>query len=351
MNVLFVCSARSWGGNERWVSMAMEALRPDHRVLLACRRGEMAARFGETDLTVGLPFRSVLDIPTYAGLARMVRDERVDTVVSTKRKENLICALLRVFLRFGHVVRLGIVRRLPRPSLRRWVFRRGCDAVLVNAGAIADELVRCGLERDRVRVVRNGVPEMEPAPRRKDGRLRVVCVGSLIPRKGQAVLLEAVSLLPRELRGRVEVVLAGEGPEEEALREMSTRLCPDARVAFAGFVPDVRRLEGESDLFVLLSRNEGIPNAALEAMALGVPVMLTAAGWSAELVTDGVDGLLVPPDPARVAERMAGLALDPRLRRRLGDAGRERVRSCFSLEGMRKGLVELLEEVTRGPGP
>jgi glycosyltransferase involved in cell wall biosynthesis len=106
-------------------------------------------------------------------------------------------------------------------------------------------------------------------------------------------------------------------------------------VALLGAVPrkEVAELLARSDIFVLPSLFEGLSNACIEAMATGLPVVVTDVGGMSELVRDGVDGFVVPPeDPAALAERIGKLIDDPTLAERFGSSGRTRVEESFRLE-------------------
>ena len=102
-----------------------------------------------------------------------------------------------------------------------------------------------------------------------------------------------------------------------------------------GLRPDVDRMLQCSELFVLPSRWEGLPNALMEAMAAGKPVVATTVGGVPELVVNGVTGLLVPPqDTLALADAVTGLLSDEKRSLAMGAAGRERVQKCFSMDAM-----------------
>ena len=91
---------------------------------------------------------------------------------------------------------------------------------------------------------------------------------------------------------------------------------------------------------------EGLPNTVMEAMAAGLPVVATAVGGTPEVVVDGVTGILVPPrSPDALAEAISTLLQDPDLRRKMGQAGKERVRQCFSVVQMVRTTEALYEEL------
>ena len=167
-------------------------------------------------------------------------------------------------------------------------------------------------------------------PRDRVDRLEVLCVGRLVQRKGQALLIEAVTRLSQELP--VRLTLVGSGPGEDALKQLVDRLGSGDVVTFAGPVGQdhLPAVFHEHDVFCLPSFAEGVPVVLMEAMASGLPVVATAIAGVPELVTDGISGLVVPPgrvDP--LVEALASLARDGGLRQRLASAARAAVEEGF----------------------
>ena len=177
----------------------------------------------------------------------------------------------------------------------------------------------------------------------------MVVPANLLEVKGHVYLLEAVRLL-KDRGVDVHVDLAGDGPLREALMGKVEKLGLRDRVAFLGLLPHEKLLDGMRtggwDLLVLPSivtdsgEKEGIPVAIIEAMSRRVPVVSTATGGIPELF-EGVDNaLLVPPrDPAALAEAIAGLIRDPRLRECLVESARRRVENDFAVEQVAVELV------------
>lgn len=150
------------------------------------------------------------------------------------------------------------------------------------------------------------------------------CVGSLKAQKGHTYLLEAVSELRRRLPD-IRLVLVGSGVAERDIRSAIKRLQLEEAVVLAGHRADASRILAEVDVFVLASTHEGLPIALLEAMAMGKAVVTTTAGGIPEVVTNGLDGLLVNPrDPAGLAGALEKVLEQPDLRRTLGRAAKTR---------------------------
>jgi glycosyltransferase involved in cell wall biosynthesis len=213
----------------------------------------------------------------------------------------------------------------------------------------------CGDDaRGKVHVIRCGVDLREYAPgaRRPVAVPTFLCVASLRPYKGHAVLLDAVALL--RARGvAVQVVLVGDGPLRGELEVRIARLGIADAVALRGALPheEIPALLAGATAVVLPSvtqsdgQMEGIPVALMEAMAAGVPVVSTRLSGIPELVRDGEGGLLVPErDPEALAGAMARIAAEPALAARLGEGARriverdfDRARSVDALDALLSG--------------
>ena len=157
------------------------------------------------------------------------------------------------------------------------------------------------------------------------GPVRLLFVGRVVRQKGLDVLLDALALLPQT--ACFELTIAGDGPLRAEMVDRAARLGLAGQVRFAGWVgrEDMPDLLGHADAFVFPSRDEGMPNAVLEAMAAGLPVAATRIAGNEELVVDGETGFLVPSEaPAALAAVLTRLIGDRTLCRRLGAAGREK---------------------------
>jgi glycosyltransferase involved in cell wall biosynthesis len=194
------------------------------------------------------------------------------------------------------------------------------------------------LPAQRRAVVYNPFPPVErEAPRAAAGApLRLVSMGRLSHVKGFDVLLHAFARIAARFP-QWQLFILGEGELRDALRKLSDSLGLSGRVVFAGAVNDTVAALQAAQIFVMPSRYEGFPNALGEALSCGVPVVATDCpsrprsrgrpGGVGELVRDGVDGWLVPPeDPAALAAAMASLMAAPHMRRRMASRARQVVR-------------------------
>jgi len=211
---------------------------------------------------------------------------------------------------------------------------------------------------NRVRevVVPNGIslpPAATPAARTHarvelgvgDDDLVVGIVARLATVKAHEVLLEAVAELAPS-HPRLRLVCIGGGERAGELAALAHELGITDRVRFLGTRRDVAALVPGCDVACLTSRFECQPLAVIEAMAAGVPVVVSDVGAVRDMVADGVEGLLFPPgDASALAARLAELAADAQLRARLGDAGRARAERQFRIEDTAAGYQRLLTEL------
>lgn len=212
---------------------------------------------------------------------------------------------------------------------------------------------RQGYPAGRIEVVYNGVG----AAAAGNGRLRsevglpadapvVAELGRLCDVKGQRELIRSLPSLPD-----VRLILIGKdlergGAFQAELEREAERLGVRERVLFTGHRNDAQALLAEADVVALPSWTEGLPVAALEAMAQARPVVATPVGGTPEVVVDGETGLLVPPrDHEALAAAIMRLLDDPELRRRFGEAGRRRVEERFSLDVMTQRMLQIYDEV------
>lgn len=230
------------------------------------------------------------------------------------------------------------VRRLARSALQS-------DQWLVLGAGLAQEYRRSlALPQEKVQVLYNPVVIPVAASERVTARRRltVLSLGRLGQRKGTYDLIEAVALLPGEVRARVRLILAGDG-DVAKVRSMVAARGLDDIIDVVGWVDPATRdgLLGRADIFVLPSYDEGLPMAILEAMAHGVVPLATPVGGIPDAVTDDVDGLLVRPGkPAELAAALQRLTDDAELRGRLGEAARKRAQT-FDIAGWRAQLAVL----------
>ncbi len=205
----------------------------------------------------------------------------------------------------------------------------------------------------RVHVVPNGVPLPAEVhvPREAPARLVLGTAARISPQKRLEELVDAFRLV-NQAYPDAELRIAG-GPDAgcEAYREELIARCEGLPVTFVGELADVGPFLAELDVFAAVSEPEGCPNATLEAMAAGLPVVATRAGAASEQIGHGESGILVPrADPGAFAEALLTVARDRALRVSLGRGARRRIEERFSMEGMAEGYLAAWGLGGRGRG-
>jgi colanic acid/amylovoran biosynthesis glycosyltransferase len=201
---------------------------------------------------------------------------------------------------------------------------------------------------DKMQVIRLGVDpdEFKPVHRGCKKAFEIVCVGRLVPAKGQHILLRALLLL--QTKGHnLHLRLIGDGPDRTSLEDAVRRSDADTMVTFCGALnhDETRKQLAEADIFALASFAEGIPIALMEAMAMGIPCVSTNVAGIPELIRHNIDGLLVPASSVEaLAEAIEALIVDADLRGRFAQSGRERVLDCYNLPANLEALAAAFQQ-------
>ena len=364
LRVLHTEWSNGWGGQEiRILSECVGLAARGHRVELAgCPEGRLRRRAGEAGLVFHpLPMAGPWDLRAVWRLVRLLRrggfdilhtHSSVDSWVGgvAARMAGVACVRTRHLSAPVSTHPLNIVYRLPR-------------AVITTGEGIRRHLVEdYGLPAERVFSIPTGVDTTRFRPREPDPELQAeLGLGPEEPVVGMVAVLRswkrhdlfcrmARMLLDQGRKARFLIV--GEGPGRERVSGYLEELELRPAVIMTGHREDVERILSLCTVVVLCSdRNEGVPQAVLQAMACARPVVAAAAGDVPQVVRDGRTGLLVPPGEAGpLARAVARLLEDAALRRRLGEAGRRLVESSYSQEGMLEATEQLYARVLQGEG-
>jgi glycosyltransferase involved in cell wall biosynthesis len=230
------------------------------------------------------------------------------------------------------------------------------DAVAATSAEEVEILARCGAHPRRVRIIPCGVDPRAFAPRRVRARasgMRVLALGRLVERKGVDDVIRALTLVP----GVSLVVAGGSGrqddPDRLRLTDLACRLGVEHRVEWLGPVPhnNVPALLRSCDVVLCVPWYEPFGMVAVEAMACGVPVIVSAVGGIRETVLHEETGLHVPPhDPDRIAAALTMLVSDAELRARLGVAGVDRAAARYTWHSVADEMLDLYGSVVRSAG-
>ncbi len=308
-----------------------------HRVLVGCRGETLLAALARAAGVEVMPLSFDRPAPLARRIAALAREAGADVVNSHAARDRAACRMARLAGRLGAAC-VMTRRQMPR-SLPLSVLLNGfaSDRTIAVSRPVARALVRRGAPPWRISVVPNGVDlarldrdvagtDVETARALVGWRPWRPTVGVVARRKDQAILLAALAGLARP------VTLALIGVEADGDLAALAAAAPQHGVRCVPVRPDVLPFYRLFDVVVLPSRGEGLSQALLEAMALGLPVVASRAGGNVEVLRHGEDGLLVPPrDPAAFRGALERLLADPGLRRRLGERARRTARERYSL--------------------
>ena len=272
----------------------------------------------------------------YVRLRKLMQKERPRRVLALLTKTNILCAAAVWDLPVHLVVSERNDPRRQRldhlwSHLRR-IFYRRADVVTANTEGVLKALQAMGPWK-RLDLLPNPLPGglsvVEREEQSNDRQREVLAVARLVPQKGLDVLIRAFASLPPSVRDDWSVTLVGDGPERQALEALARDAGLSDSIHFEGFRSDPLVFMRRASIFALPSRFEGMPNALLEAMAAGLPsVVSDASPGPLEMVHDGRQGLVVPcDDVSAFATALQRLMLNGDLRDQCGDAARTTLRA------------------------
>lgn len=328
-------------------------------------------QFRDEFVMAGVPFTPLRQRCTYDPLLivqayRLVRKNRIQVLQSHGYKTHLLCLILKMLTGLPWI---GFVHGWTDENWKIRLYRaldlvllRFADRSVVVAESLRGQLVIAGIDESRIVTIRNAIEAVQ-TPVEAGAQVRhrygvaeddclVGVVGRFSPEKGHTHFIEAMRRLVSE-RPRFRAMLVGEGQEEQTLRDQVARSGLEDHVIFTGYQKDVSPFFRAFSLLVLPSLSEGMPNAALEAMAFGTPVVATRVGGVPEVVIDGVTGILVEAaDPGALADAMKSLIDDAGRAISYGKAGMARVRSDFDPHVRANKIIALYHELQqKRPAP
>lgn len=358
MNILLinVNIGIGWGGIESHSDMLAATLAGrGHKVVLGCGvEGSLAVGTGTVLPARRITIRNAGDIRAVMRILSICRGEDIDVIIANGGREYWPAALAAIFLGKKIVFVRHQTDRIRKTT--GWLVHNHVTAVVAVSGAVRQALSASGIRADKITLIHNGIQLEKFDPSHIDreeirkelgiaaGEFLIGTIGKLNRGKGVYVLLRAVGMIAAE-NSSVKVVFVGDGEEREGLGKEAQRLGIGDRVIFAGVRKDVERMYAAMDIFVLPSTCiEAFGMVLIEAMAMGKAVIGTEIGGIPELISDGKNGLLVPPGDAKALAAAIGKYLTDRdFSARISAAGRQTVESEFS----DKTLGDRFEELFR----
>ncbi len=352
MHIFHVDPEMGFSGGEVQVFLLIDGLvERGHTCTVVAQPGsavEKAAR--ERYLpTVSLPMRADWDVFAVRKLTKILAKTWPDVVHLHTGRANWLGGWA------AHRVGLPVVstRRMDRRVKRNWKNGRIYGSFVTQTAAISPAVLKQlhegGVLPHSTQLIWSVVDPARLKPTRmraevrrdlevQDDRALVLAAGALVPRKGYDSLLRSIS----KLQERPVLCIAGGGPDRVALQALAAELGVEDCVRFLGRRSDIPNLLAAADLFAMPSHAEGLGIAALEAMAVGLPLLASAVGGLKDLVVDGETGLLLPHgDVDAWATALERTLADPEARKSMGQAGRRRVQESFLPVQMVDGYEKL----------
>jgi glycosyltransferase involved in cell wall biosynthesis len=358
LRILHTESSLGWGGQEiRVLTEARGVGERGHEVLLAAPREARifteAPRFGVEAIALPIARKSLRGLMALRGL---LARRTFDVLNSHSSTDSWLAALALRASRGGPaLVRTRhISAPVPRNAATRWLYATATQRIVTTGQRLRAQVVaETGVPETRVVSIPTGIdlarfhPGEREASRREVGlpahAVIVGIVATLRSWKGHRYLLDALAAMRRK---DVHLAIVGDGPQREALGAQVDRLGIGERVIFAGNRDDVAPWMRAFDVFCLPSyANEGVPQSLMQAMACGLPVVTTAVGSIPEIVADGINGMIVPPENAHaLREALEVLLEDAPKRASLAARARADAHERFGAERMVERMIDVFTE-------
>ena len=359
MNILQLIPELSVGGTERGtVELARGLVARGHKSFVISGGGELVkllAEYGSRHDTLPVGAKNPWTVfRMVKHVSRVIREENIDIVHARSRVPGLIAFLAcrrtgRPFVTTCH----GYYRKNLFGYLMGWGKK-----VIVSSHAIGKHMTEdFEVSPERIRLIPRGVDltrfSYHPPRRNQEGEFTVGIIGRITPLKGHIDFIRAISRLVRTFP-KIRAVIVGEAPPEKArykqeLELLVKRLGLHQTIQWIGTSYDIPKVLSGMDLLVLASRTpEAFGRVIIEAGASGVPVVATRVGGVIDILSDGKEGLLVPPeDPLALSDAMVKILKHPDLALQFSKQLREKVEKEFSLEGMIEKTILVYEEALK----
>lgn len=268
------------------------------------------------------------------------RRENIDLIYATYKKEQVIGTIAAKLLRIPMVWREAGGLPSPIPDRKVWRllycwFANRAFKIIATSKTALDSLLEVGVQPERISLIYTGIDlNSYSCPTQPGGgeRPTIGIVGRLSVIKGHDLLIKAMASVVEEIPN-VLLLIIGDGPNLQMIKNMVSDLNIDANVEFVGHVSDVVPYLSRLDVFILPSVMEGLPIAIIEAIACGLPVIASNVAGIPDIVIDGKTGLLLQErSPEQTSKAILTLLKDKELARKMGKQARQHAQKKFSSE-------------------
>ncbi|HWP48568.1 MAG TPA: glycosyltransferase [Candidatus Limnocylindrales bacterium] len=316
---------------------------------------------------ITLSMRGEWDVQAVFRMAQILRQEQVHILHMHTAHAVTLGSLAGKIARIPVCILSRRVQFPLRSRLSRFKYQWGIDKIIAVSHEVRSQLLRSGIEEDKIIVIPSGVDLVRFNPRILSGRLHlelklpedallVGVIGYLSPEKGQSLLIQAVPEILKQIP-EVKVILVGDGPLRSALQSQINTLGLNQTVYLLGFRSDIPEILADLDILLSTSFSEGSPGTVKEAMALGKPVIALDTGGVRELITHGVEGILIPYREAakggfhkelvgELAAAVIALLKDRKKRQHMGQAAVKKIQA-YGMDKMVERTEALYLEILR----
>lgn len=353
IKILHTESSPGWGGQEnRILNEALGLEKLGAKVYILCQpESILFKKASEAGVEVfTYPMRKSYDIKAIYYTMRLIKKLQIDVINTHSGKDTYIGGIAgKLSRRNPLIVR---TRHLALPITSTFSYKYLSDVVVTVSEYVRNYLISKGIHPQKVFAVSTGIdiekfnPDKVKVTLREELQLNkeiplIGTVGVLRKKKGHHILLEAI---PRVLKEFPQAcfVLVGDGPQRKNIEDKIKELKLYKNVLMLGHRDDVPQILKSIDLFVLPTLQEALGTSFLEAMAMGKPVIGSDVDGVREVIDDGINGYLIPPDkPDILSKKIIELLKNPQKASQMGQAGRKKIQSKYTLEHMCQEMFNL----------
>jgi glycosyltransferase involved in cell wall biosynthesis len=358
MNILFLnsLSKSKWGGGEKWMIFAGAGLaNRGHKVTIACINNSVIEKKAVEKGLSTWHFSISAEIAFWkAGVLKsFLKSQKVDVLICCQNKDVKIGARAARQLGIKAIYARQGIQNLKNKKKYIRPFTQYIDGIITNTLSIKNIYDNFGWFPDHfIHVIYNGVElpsevddiDLHSSYQIPDKCKVIFSAGRLDYQKGFDLLIE-VAALAKEQNLNWQLLIAGEGKLKSELNAMASQKGVSEFIKFIGFSNNIPALLKACDVFVLPSRYEGMPNALLEAMAMGKASVATNVNGASELVEDGTSGFLVDSEnTGQIFAKLKELLSNETLRLSMGNEALLRVKNNFTFDKMTDDLEQLLKK-------
>jgi glycosyltransferase involved in cell wall biosynthesis len=360
IRILHIDTGKTWRGGQQQVAYLLEAMNErGFHTALVCPPKSSLEKFCHDKSIPCMPIKMLGELDVLAGC-------RISQIC-----RNLDFNILH--LHSGHALSIGLWAKIFLPKLKLITVRRVAfhikknwfsqlkyknrllDKIVCISHEIEKVLLQDGVTSDKLVTIHSGVDirkfdNVLPASdfRQRLGvaanHILVGTIAAMAKNKGYPNLLKAAKIVTRQI-DNVTFCAVGDGPDREKIIKMADEFGVKNHFIFTGYREDIGNFLKTFDIFVLASRKEGLGTSILDAQAVGLPVIACAAGGTPEIISDGKNGLLVPPNnEQRLAEAVVQLINNPQLKKTLGRNAKQTVKR-FDIHYTIEKNIKLYEQM------